>query len=94
MWNYPRGKFVDPFVLPIVAQTGPLHRSHVRLTGPSFGMHGHALVIRTLEAGTVPRQQCQQVAQCSEAVIALIEITMRRANDAEACEQPAMIATF
>ena len=82
VWSYPRQRYAEPVVLPVVLQTAPLHRSHVRLD-----MGGRAVTVHTLEGGTVPGRDCELVGQCTEHVVAMIEQTMRRAIEAEQSER-------
>jgi hypothetical protein len=94
VWAYPRGRgFVDPLVLPVSAQTAPLHRSHVRLVDASLGLGDRVLIVRTLEAQTVLGDQCVLIGQCHDQIIAAIDRTMRRAIEAQAGEQSAPMAT-
>jgi hypothetical protein len=94
VWTYPRGRgFVDPLALPISAQTAPLHRSHVRLADAALGLGDRVLIVRTLDALTVPGDLCVLIGQCSDQIIAAIDRTMRRATEAHEREQSSPIAT-
>lgn len=93
IWAYSGGRYGDPVALPVLAQTGPRHRSHVRLTGSkALGLPERStMVVRTLEARQVPGRECRQIGQCGFELITQIDLTMRRATEAEARERPPLI---
>jgi hypothetical protein len=93
VWTYPRGRFADPLVLPVAVQNAPLHRSHVRLLDASLGLGDRVLIVRTLDAQSVPGAECVLIGQCSDLNIAALDRTMRRAIEAQAHEQSAPVAT-
>jgi hypothetical protein len=87
VWSYPRPlRHAQPVGLPLVHQTQPLHRSHVR-----FKLAGATVIVQTLDAETVPRD-CEQIGQCSDLIVAMIEQTMRRAIEAEQVERREQVA--
>lgn len=74
VWN-------DPIALPLDPQTGPRHRSHVRL---DFG--GRAVLVRCLDP-VLLREGYQVVGQCDPDIVARIATTIQRAIDAAAIER-------
>ncbi len=98
VWTYPRGKrFVDPLALPVSAQTAPLHRSHVRLADAALGLGDRVLIVVRTPRGANPRFEtsaCKRsVTDCSDKIIAAIDLAMRRAIEAQAREQSTAMAT-
>jgi hypothetical protein len=83
IWNYPRGRFGNPRALPIVPQTGPLHRSHARLPLK----HRAARVVHTLDPQQLPGRDCVLVGQLDPDTITAIDRTMHRARVALDLEQ-------
>ena len=89
VWAYPRGlRFADPVALPVTPQTGPLHRSQVRLK-----LGGRPVLVHLLDPVTIPHGDCERIAQCGEATVAMLAASMQRAIDAAETErQPARMA--
>lgn len=83
VWSYPRMRgHVDPWVLPVIPQTGPRHRSHVRLV-----LGGKRVLVQVLEHSTLPHADCVPIGQCSPATVAILGASMQRAIEADAMEQ-------
>jgi hypothetical protein len=86
VWTYPAGAHgADPIALPLEPQTGPRHRSHVRLD-----FAGRASIVRLLRPTTIPRSRCERLGQCGPDIVASIAVSMRRALEADAAERRAM----
>ena len=77
VWAYPRARYAEPFALPVVTQTRPLHRSHVRIN-----LGGGPLIVQCLDGLGVLGAECVQIGQLDDATIALIDQTIRRASEA------------
>jgi hypothetical protein len=78
VWAYPRGlRHADPIALPVMPQTGPLHRSQARLS-----LAGRPVLVHLLDPVSLPRHNCERIAQCGEATLALLAASMQRAIDA------------
>src|SRR5215469_2951619 len=81
IWSYPRARSAEPTALPIMPQSGPRHRSQVRID-----LSGRACLVHTLEPATLVSADCELREQLSFATIAQIELTMRRAAEARDLE--------
>lgn len=81
VWAYPPGRFADPIALPLVAQNGPLHRSHAR-----FDFAGRPVLVRCLDPARLPRERCAPIGQCTPEIIQTIAASMRRAIEASEIE--------
>jgi hypothetical protein len=82
VWAYQRARYAEPFALPVVAQTRPLHRSHVRLdlgSGP--------LVVHVLDRQQIVAAYCLSLGQLDDAQIAQIAQTIGRAIEVHTMEQ-------
>lgn len=88
VWTYPgRDGFADPVALPVMPQTGPRHRSHVRLD-----FAGRAILVHLLDPVSLPRLGCQQIGQCAPEIVSLLAASMRRAIAASAFETSRAVA--
>lgn len=87
VWAYPHGKgCIDPIALPVMPQTGPRHRSQLRLD-----LAGHAVMVHLLDPVRLPRDACEWVGQCTPEIVSLLAASMQRAIDAAELErQPTM----
>jgi hypothetical protein len=82
VWAYPRGqRHADPLVLPITAQTGPRHRSQMRV---DYG--GKAMLVHLLDPVTLVGRECAPIGQCDDDMISAIASSMRRAIEANQTE--------
>jgi hypothetical protein len=81
VWSYPRARYAEPLALPIVPQTGPRHRSHVRVD-----LRKRTCVIHTLDLVPLVSAECLLLEQLPFDAIAEIELTMRRAAHARDLE--------
>ena len=81
VWSYPRARYAEPLALPIVPQTGPRHRSQVRVD-----LRGRTCLIQTLEPLSLVSADCTLVEQLPFSTIAEIDLTMRRAAQARDME--------
>jgi hypothetical protein len=81
VWSYPRARYAEPLALPIVPQTGPRHRSHVRID-----LRNRACLIQTLDLVPLVAADCMLLEQLPFNVIAEIELTIRRAVHARELE--------
>ena len=83
VWTYPRGlRSADPIALPVTSQTGPRHRSQVRLT-----LGGRAVLVHLLDPVSLPRHDCERIGQCNAEIVATIAASMQRAIDAAEIER-------
>jgi hypothetical protein len=83
VWTYPRGlRFADPIALPLMPQTGPRHRSHVRLT-----LGSQPLLVHLLDRVSLPHLDCERIGQCNAEIVALLAASMQRAIDAAEAER-------
>jgi hypothetical protein len=81
VWSYPRARYAEPLALPVVPQTGPRHRSHVRVD-----LRKRTCVIHTLDLVPLVSADCLLLEQLPFDAIAEIELTMRRAAHARDLE--------
>jgi hypothetical protein len=81
VWSYPRVRDAEPVALPIVPQTGPRHRSCVRVD-----LRGRTCLIQTLEPLSLVAADCTLLEQLPFSTIAEIDLTMRRAAQARDME--------
>jgi len=82
VWSYRRAhRYAEPVALPVVPQTGPRHRSHVRID-----LSGRTCLIQTLEPLSLVAADCVLVGQLPFSTIAEIDLTMRRAAQARDME--------
>ena len=81
VWSYTRARYAELLALPIVPQTGPRHRSQVRID-----LRNRACLIQTLDLVPLVSADCILLEQLPFNVIAEIEITMRRAAHARDLE--------
>jgi hypothetical protein len=83
VWTYPRReRFADPIALPVMPQTGPRHRSQIRLT-----LGGRPVLVHLLDPVSLPHLGCEQIGQCVDTVVALLGASMQRAIDAASSER-------
>lgn len=80
VWDYvERQECYD--ALPVKAQTGPLHRSQLRLD-----VYGKSVVVHLLSSTALLPDDCRFVEQCDPATVSMIEVRMRRAEEANRFE--------
>ena len=82
VWAYPRARFAEPIALPVTPQTGPLHRSQIRLT-----LGGRPVLVNLLDPVSIPSRDCERIAQCNAETIAILAASMQRAIDAAETER-------
>jgi hypothetical protein len=82
IWTYPRGRYTDPLALPVVAQHGPRHRSHVRID-----LAGCVAMVQTLDAVPLDASECLLVGRLPLDIVAEIDQTMKRAGLARETER-------
>jgi hypothetical protein len=82
IWADPAGvRAGDPIALPLVPQTGPLHRSQARLD-----FDGRAVLVHLLDPVSLPRRDCEPIAQCAPEIVVMLAAAMQRAIAANAFE--------
>lgn len=83
VWSCPpKWGGADPIVLPMKPQTAPRHRSQVALY-----FDGRQVLVHLLTPVTLPRRDCEPIAQCSEEIVSLLAVLMQRAIDADGFER-------